>query len=72
MRVAFQIPYVYDYTSKLCRRQAEIIHNHENEKVRNIGQGETPRIKYQRLKLGGGHVYDHSSILDRHGSVNCY
>jgi hypothetical protein len=25
MHVAFQIPYVYDYITKLCRRQAEII-----------------------------------------------
>jgi hypothetical protein len=31
MHVAFQISYVYDYITKLRRRQAEIIHNHENE-----------------------------------------
>jgi hypothetical protein len=37
MHVAFQVPYVYDYITKLSRRQAEIIHNHENENVRNIG-----------------------------------
>jgi hypothetical protein len=36
MHVAFQIPYVYDYITELCRRQAEIIQNHENENVRNI------------------------------------
>jgi hypothetical protein len=30
MHVAFHIPYVYDYVTKLCRRRAEIIHNHEN------------------------------------------
>jgi hypothetical protein len=62
MHVAFQIPYVYDYIRKLCRRQAEIVHNHENEIVRNIGQGETPHRKDKRLKLGGGHLYDHSSV----------
>jgi hypothetical protein len=28
MHVAFQIPYVYDYITKLCRRQAEIIYNY--------------------------------------------
>jgi hypothetical protein len=39
MHVAFQIPCVYDYITKLCRRQAEIIHNHENGNVRNIAQG---------------------------------
>jgi hypothetical protein len=31
MNVAFQIPYVYDYIAKLCRRQAEMVHYHENE-----------------------------------------
>jgi hypothetical protein len=74
MHVALQIPYVYDYITKLHRRQAEIIHNHDNENVSNIGQGETPHRKYMRLKLGGGHVYGRSSVLDSHGSVgiNCY
>jgi hypothetical protein len=62
MRVAFQIPYVYDYITKLCRRQAEIIHKHENENVRNIGQGETPHRKCKRLKLGGGYLYDRLSV----------
>jgi hypothetical protein len=62
MHVAFQIPYVYDYITKLCRRQAEIIHNHENENVRNIGQGKTSHRKHKRLKLGGGHLYDCSSV----------
>jgi hypothetical protein len=58
MHVAFQIPYVYDYVTKLCWRQAEIIHNHENEieNVRNIGQGEARHRKHKRLKLGGGQV----------------
>jgi hypothetical protein len=27
---------------------------------------------YKSLKLFGGHVYDRSSVLDCHGSVNCY
>jgi len=39
MRMVFKIPYVYDFVTKLCRRQAEIIQNHDNENVRNIGQG---------------------------------
>jgi hypothetical protein len=33
----------------------EVIQNHVNENVRNIGQGEA------RLKLGGGQAYDRSS-----------
>jgi hypothetical protein len=53
---AFQIPYVYDYLRKLCRRQAEIIQNHENGNIRSIGQGEPQHRKYKMLKLGGGHV----------------
>jgi hypothetical protein len=55
---AFQIPYVYDYITKLCRQQAEVIQSNENENVRYIGQGEARHRKYKRLKLGGGHVYD--------------
>jgi hypothetical protein len=60
MHVAFQILYIYDYITKLCRTQAEIIHKNEN--VRNIGQGKTPHRKHRRLKLGGGHLYDLSSV----------
>jgi hypothetical protein len=37
MYLAFKVPYIYDYITKLCRRQAEIIKNHENENVCNIG-----------------------------------
>jgi hypothetical protein len=66
------VPTLAGYISKLCRRQAEIIHNHENENVRNIGQGKTPHRKYKRLKLVGGHVYDCSIVLNCHGSVNYY
>jgi hypothetical protein len=32
--------YVYDYVMKLCRQQAAVIQNLENEHVRGIGQGE--------------------------------
>jgi hypothetical protein len=39
--MAFHLPYVYDYITKLCRRQqAEVIEYDENEHVRGIGQGE--------------------------------
>jgi hypothetical protein len=40
MHVAFQISYVYDFITKTCRQQAEVIQNHENENVYYIGQGE--------------------------------
>jgi hypothetical protein len=63
LHTAFSLQYVYDYTSvtKLCRQQAEVIQNHENEHVRSIGQGEDRHKKYKRLQLGGGQAYDHSS-----------
>jgi hypothetical protein len=57
LHMAFKLPYINDYITKLCRQQAEVIQNHENANVRNIGQGE-PR---HSLKLGGGQVYDRSS-----------
>jgi hypothetical protein len=53
---------VYDYITKLCRRQAEVILNHENPNVRETGQGEPRHRKYKRLKLGGGQAYDRSSV----------
>jgi hypothetical protein len=61
MHKAFHIPHIYDYITKSCRQQAEVIQNHENENVRYIGHGEARHRKYKRLKLGGGHVYDCSS-----------
>jgi len=30
--VAYKIPYVYDFITKLCRQQADVIQNHENKK----------------------------------------
>jgi hypothetical protein len=58
--MAFKLPYVYDYVTKLCRQQA-VIQNHENTHVRNIGKGEPRHRKYKRLELGGGQAYDLSS-----------
>jgi hypothetical protein len=36
MHIAFQVLYVYDYITKLCRRQTKIVQNHEN--AHNIGK----------------------------------
>jgi hypothetical protein len=52
LQVAFKVPYVRDYITKLCRTQAEVILNHEHPNVRRIGQGEARHRKYKRLKLG--------------------
>jgi hypothetical protein len=62
LHMAFQIPFVYDYISKLCRQQAEVVLNYDNENVRNIGKGEAHQRKYNKLKLGGGQAYDCSSV----------
>jgi hypothetical protein len=43
------------------RQQAEVIQNHENVNVRNIGQGESWNRKYKRLELGGGQAYNRSN-----------
>jgi hypothetical protein len=37
LHLAFQILFVYDYITKLCRQQAEVIQNYDNENVRTIG-----------------------------------
>jgi hypothetical protein len=59
--VAFKIPYAYDYTTKLCRVQAEVILNHENPNIHGIGQLEAMHGKYKRLNLGDGQAYDCSA-----------
>jgi hypothetical protein len=61
LHMAFQVPYVYDYITKLCRQQAEPIQNHENINVRDVGKGKAQDRKYKRLKFGSGQVYDRSS-----------
>jgi hypothetical protein len=61
LHTAFNITYVYNYITTLCRRQGEIIQNHENEHVRGIEEGEARDRKYKNLKLGSGQAYDRSS-----------
>jgi hypothetical protein len=58
--VAFKIPYVYDYVSKLCKTEAEVTLNNVNPNILGTGQGEVRHRKYKRLKFGGGQVYDRS------------
>jgi hypothetical protein len=53
--------YVYDYVTKSCTTQAEVILNHANPNVRGTGQGAARDKKYNRLKFGGGQVYDNSA-----------
>jgi hypothetical protein len=54
LHVAFQIPYLYDFVTELCRQQTTVTLNHGNVSIRSIGQGDARRRKYKMLKLGGG------------------
>jgi hypothetical protein len=51
LHTAFNLPYVYDYITKLCRQQAEVIKNYENEHVRSIGQGKDKHKNIRGLNL---------------------
>jgi hypothetical protein len=51
LHMAFQILFIYDYITKLCSKQAEVIENHDNENVRNIEQVEARHRKYKSLNL---------------------
>jgi hypothetical protein len=55
LHVAFKIHCVYDYITKLCNTQAEVILNHVNLNIYGTGQGEARHRKYKGLKLGGGY-----------------
>jgi hypothetical protein len=51
LHTAFSLPYVYDYITKLCRQQAEVIQNHENAHDRSIGQGEARGLNLAAVKF---------------------
>jgi hypothetical protein len=46
--MAFKLPYIYYYITKLCWQQAEVIPNLENANVRDIEQGESQYRKYKK------------------------
>jgi hypothetical protein len=60
-QTAFNLPYEYNYTAKLCREKAEVIQNNENDHVCSIRQGEARCKKYKRLKLDGSQACNSSS-----------
>jgi len=37
LHVAFKIPYVYKFITKLCMQEAKVIQNHDKENHRNTG-----------------------------------
>lgn len=53
----FQYSILYYFVTILCRQQAAIMENHNNERnVHNIGQVEATHTKYERLKFGDIHT----------------
>jgi hypothetical protein len=50
-RIPSKVPYVYDYITKLCRTQAEVILNHVNLNVPGIGQREIIVLSTRGLNL---------------------
>jgi hypothetical protein len=60
LHVAFKIPYVYDYITKSCRTQAEVILTHVYSNVHGTGQEDMHR-KYKRLNLSGSQAYNLSA-----------
>jgi hypothetical protein len=59
--MAFQMLRVYDYITRLCRQQTEVIQNLADTDVHNVGRGKAQHKKYKMLKLGCSQVYDLSS-----------
>jgi hypothetical protein len=59
LHVAFKIPCVYDYITKLCRTQAEA--NPRKSKYTWHRTREVMHKKYERLTLCGGQAYDRSA-----------
>jgi hypothetical protein len=43
----FNIPYIYDYITKVCRQQAQVIQNQGNANVSNVGQSKARHRKYK-------------------------
>jgi hypothetical protein len=62
LHLAFQIPYLYDYITKTCRKEAEVIQNHDNMNAQNTGRSEVQHRKYKGLELDDCQAYDLSSV----------
>jgi hypothetical protein len=62
LHLAFKIPHVYDYMTKIRRELAEVVQDDDNVNVRNIDRSEAQHRKHKRLRLGGGQTYDRSCV----------
>jgi hypothetical protein len=61
LHMAFQVTHTYDYMTKLCRQQAEVI---RNQKMQMFATSEEEKPDQENirglLKIGGGQGYDRS------------
>jgi hypothetical protein len=60
--LASKITYMYDYITKLCRRQAEVILNKKNSNIYTIAQGEGRHRNHKWFKLGGCLVCNRTNV----------
>jgi hypothetical protein len=63
LHIVFQVPYIYDYATKLCRQQTEAMQIQDNANIRDIWKGETLHRKYKRLTLDSDVACDYSSYF---------
>jgi hypothetical protein len=61
MHVAFKIRQACFYY-KIMQAEALVVQSHNNENVRNTGQGEAQHRKYKGLKLGDGQTYGRPNV----------
>jgi hypothetical protein len=51
MHEAFPILYIYDYITKSCRKQAEVVQNHENEMFATLDKAKPDTENIRGLNL---------------------
>jgi hypothetical protein len=49
--MAFKLPYVYDYITKLCRQQAKVIQKHESANVATLDKANPDTGNIRGLNL---------------------
>jgi hypothetical protein len=59
LQMAFKLPYMYDYITKLCRQQAEVIQNHENAKFATLDKANCDTGNMRSLNLA---AVSHSTV----------
>jgi hypothetical protein len=52
MHISFQILYVHNFKTELCKQQAKVIQHHENIHVRNMGKAKADKENIRDLNLG--------------------